>query len=333
MMKMKKLLAAVLALTMLLALAACGSGNSSADTNTASGSAEGKTVVTVATSPDFPPFESLDGSEVVGIEVDILQAITGKLGLEMQLEQMDFESVIPGVQAGKFDIGMSGITITADRQKNCDFSNPYFLANQVIVVNPGSDIQGKADLAGKTIAVQTGTTAEEYCMDNGYSVLSFASNNDAQAALTSGKADAWVVDNEAAARMAADQSLTVLDEAMTSEPYAFAFAKGSSLVDQVNTAELNGYAAIAFGCPAMGSEVLEEMEFQPMFDSIRNQLGGKSVGLFGSYGWGDGEWMRSWEKDCGDAGLNLVCESVTCCDAPDDAALEACRELGRALAK
>ena len=73
-------------------------------------------------------------------------------------------------------------------------------------------------------------------MDNGYSVLSFASNNDAQAALTSGKADAWVVDNEAAARMAADQSLTVLDEAMTSEPYAFAFAKGSSLADQVNTA-------------------------------------------------------------------------------------------------
>lgn len=99
MMKMKKLLAAVLALTMLLALAACGSGNSSADTNTASGSA-GKTTVTVATSPDFPPFESLDGIEVVGIEVDILQAITGKLGLEMQLEQMDFESVIPGARPG-----------------------------------------------------------------------------------------------------------------------------------------------------------------------------------------------------------------------------------------
>ena len=165
MMKMKKLLAAVLALTMLLALAACGSGNS--DTNTASGCA-GKTTVTVATSPDFPPFESLDGSEVVGIEVDILQAITGKLGLEMQLEQMDFESVIPGVQAGKFDIGMSGITITADRQKNCDFTQPYFLASQAIVVTPDSDITCKADLEGKTISVQTGTTAEEYCMENGY---------------------------------------------------------------------------------------------------------------------------------------------------------------------
>ena len=72
-------------------------------------------------------------------------------------------------------------------------------------------------------------------------------------------------------------------------------------VDQVSTADLNGYAAIAFGCPAMGSEVLEEMEFQPMFDACKNCLGGKAVALFGSYGWGDGEWMRSWEKDCADA--------------------------------
>ena len=233
MMKMKKLLAAVLALTMLLALAACGSGNS--DTNTASGSA-GKTTVTVATSPDFPPFESLDGSEVVGIEVDILQAITGKLGMEMQLEQMDFESVIPGVQAGKFDIGMSGITITEDRQKNCDFTQPYFLASQAIVVTPDSDITCKADLEGKTVSVQTGTTAEEYCMENGYEVLAFAANNDAAAALTSGKAAAWVVDNEVGVALAAQQGLVVLDEAMTSEPYAFAFAKDSALTAQFDEA-------------------------------------------------------------------------------------------------
>lgn len=233
MMKMKKLLAAVLALTMLLALAACGSGNS--DTNTASGSA-GKTTVTVATSPDFPPFESLDGSEVVGIEVDILQAITGKLGLEMQLEQMDFESVIPSVQAGKFDIGMSGITITADRQKNCDFTQPYFLASQAIVVTPDSDITCKADLEGKTISVQTGTTAEEYCMENGYEVLAFTANNDAAAALTSGKAAAWVVDNEVGVALAAQQGLVVLDEAMTSEPYAFTFAKDSALTAQFDEA-------------------------------------------------------------------------------------------------
>ena len=83
----------------------------------------------------------------------------------------------------------------------------------------------------------------------------------------------------------------------------------------------------------MGSEVLEEMEFQPMFDEVKRSLGGKSAALFGSYGWGDGEWMRSWEKDCDDSGIHLVCESVTCCEAPDDAALDACRALGKELAK
>ena len=101
--------------------------------------------------------------------------------------------------------------------------------------------------------------------------------------------------------------------------------------DQVDPAALGAYGAIAFGCPAMGSEVLEEMEFQPMFDACKRSLGGKRVALFGSYGWGDGEWMRSWEKDCADAGLNLVCESVICTETPDDAALEACRALGKAL--
>ena len=99
--------------------------------------------------------------------------------------------------------------------------------------------------------------------------------------------------------------------------------------DQVKASELSAYDAIAFGCPAMGSEVLEEMEFQPMFDEVKRSLGGKSAALFGSYGWGDGEWMRGWEKDCDDSGIRLVCESVTCCEAPDDAALDACRALGR----
>ena len=81
--------------------------------------------------------------------------------------------------------------------------------------------------------------------------------------------------------------------------------------DQVDPAALGAYGAIAFGCPAMGSEVLEEMEFQPMFDACKHSLGGKRAALFGSYGWGDGEWMRT--------------------ETPDDAALEACRALGKAL--
>ena len=101
--------------------------------------------------------------------------------------------------------------------------------------------------------------------------------------------------------------------------------------DAVTPADISSFAAIAFGCPAMGSEVLEEMEFQPMFDACKRSLGGKRVALFGSYGWGDGEWMRIWESDCDSAGVNLVCESVICADAPDDAALESCRALGKAL--
>lgn len=102
--------------------------------------------------------------------------------------------------------------------------------------------------------------------------------------------------------------------------------------DQVKASELSAYDAIAFGCPAMGSEVLEEMEFQPMFDEVKRSLGGKSAALFGSYGWGDGEWMRSWESRCNDDGANLACDSVICNEAPDDDALAACRELGASLA-
>ena len=93
------------------------------------------------------------------------------------------------------------------------------------------------------------------------------------------------------------------------------------------------YDRIAFGCPSMGAEQLEESEFQPMFDEVSPVLSGKKIALFGSYGWGDGEWMRTWESDCDSAGVNLVCESMICTEPPDDAALEACRALGKALAE
>lgn len=236
---MKKLTAFALALVMALGLlSGCGSSNS--DSNTPSGDdasdAAAKTKLVVATSPDFPPFESLEGGEVVGIEVDILKKVAEKMGMELDLQQMDFDSVIPGVQAGKFDLGMSGITVTDKRKENVDFSSVYFMAAQAIVVTADSGIIGKADLEGKKVSVQTGTTAEEYCMGNGYEVLAFTANNDAAAALTAGKVDAWVVDNEVALAMAPELGLTVLDEAMTSEPYAFAFQKGSELVAPFNEA-------------------------------------------------------------------------------------------------
>ena len=82
----------------------------------------------------------------------------------------------------------------------------------------------------------------------------------------------------------------------------------------------------------MGSEALEDSEFEPVFEDVKGSLAGKSVALFGSYGWGDGEWMRSWEENCAGAGLSLACDSVICNDAPDDDAVAACQALGAALA-
>ena len=102
-------------------------------------------------------------------------------------------------------------------------------------------------------------------------------------------------------------------------------------VSEFDASKIDSYNAIAFGCPAMGAEVLEEGEFQPMFDSVEGMLGGKKIGLFGSYGWGDGEWMRNWEETCLAAGVVLVNDSVTCNEAPDEEALDACRLLGKAL--
>ena len=95
---------------------------------------------------------------------------------------------------------------------------------------------------------------------------------------------------------------------------------------------MDNYDAVAFGCPSMGSEQLEESEFEPMFTSCEAKIGGKKIALFGSYGWGDGEWMRNWEETCQSDGAVLVCESVTCNNAPDDEAAKNCRELGAALA-
>ena len=99
-----------------------------------------------------------------------------------------------------------------------------------------------------------------------------------------------------------------------------------------NATKVAAYDGIAFGCPAMGAEVLEEDEFEPMFADVKGALSGKPIALFGSYGWGDGEWMRDWEDDCKDAGANLVVEPVMANEAPDDEALAACKALGAALA-
>ena len=125
-------------------------------------------------------------------------------------------------------------------------------------------------------------------------------------------------------------------EEMANQVAAGAKAAGAD-VSVFTSADFNAdmvaqFDAIAFGCPSMGAEQLEESEFEPMFAACEGDLRGKSIALFGSYGWGDGEWMRSWEERCGDDGANLVCDSVICNEAPDDDAMAACRELGAALA-
>ena len=227
---MKKIIALVLAMLLCLSLAACGAkGTTLAEVKKA-----GK--LTVATSPDFPPFESLEGNEVVGIEVEIMKLVAKELGVEIEFVQMDFDSVLVGIQAAKYDCAMSGITVTPDREKNMLFTTPYYNAAQVIVVKEGSDIKGKADLKDKTVSVQTGTTAEEGCQAEKIKTQGFNANADAKTALTTGKVDAWVVDNLTALQMVEDgDGLVVLEEKMTDEPYAFAFAKGSEdLVEEIN---------------------------------------------------------------------------------------------------
>ena len=95
--------------------------------------------------------------------------------------------------------------------------------------------------------------------------------------------------------------------------------------------DVKEFDAIAFGCPSMGAEQLEESEFEPMFQSCEPELSGKKIALFGSYGWGDGEWMRNWEQVCRDDGAVLVCDSVICNEAPNEEAQAACMDLGKAL--
>ena len=228
---MKKILAIMMAVLMLVAcFAGCGED-------------AGKKL-TVATSPDFPPFEYYDdNNNVIGIEIEILKLVCEELGYELDLQTMNFDAVLNGVASNKYTVGASGISVTPERQENMLFTDAYCLAAQAIVVKEGSAIASKADLEGKKVSVQLGTTAQDYCTTNGYDVSSFEANADAQTALVTDKVDAWVIDDLTAAEMVAaynaenpDAKLVVLDEAMTTEPYAFALGFGNEeLVKELNT--------------------------------------------------------------------------------------------------
>ncbi len=228
---MKKIISLLLTVVLLAAcLVGCGAKGKTLDEVKDAGK------LVIATSPDFPPFENLEGEKIVGIEVDIMAIVCEKLGVEPVYEQINFDAVLTGVQTGKYDCGMSGISVTDKRKENTLFTKEYCLAAQCIVVKADSTIKSKADLTGKKIAVQTGTTAAEFCSGEGYDLSQYEANQDAKLALTQGKVEAWVVDDLTAAEMCkGDDSVKILEESMTTEPYAFAFAFGSEdLVEEIN---------------------------------------------------------------------------------------------------
>lgn len=124
-------------------------------------------------------------------------------------------------------------------------------------------------------------------------------------------------------------------EAMANSVVAGIESKGATAeivaVSDFNEEKINEYDAVAFGCPSMGAEQLEEGEFEPMFSAIESKLSGKKIALFGSYGWGDGEWMRNWEEQCKNAGAVMACDFVICNGEPDDDAKKSCEALGASL--
>ena len=198
-------------------------------------------VLTMATNAEFPPYEFHDGGEIVGIDVEIAEAIAEKLGMTLEIEDIAFDSIIPEVDSGKADIGLAGMTVSEDRLKNVDFSEPYTTASQVIIVKNESDIAGPDDLAGKYIGVQLGTTGDIYASDyeeEGSTIERYSKGFEAVQAMMQGKIDAVVIDLEPEKVFVSEnEGIKILDEALTVEEYAIAVKKGNTeLVEKLNGA-------------------------------------------------------------------------------------------------
>ena len=236
-----------------LALTACGGSSSSTASSTASsaaasseaassGAAELATVeagkLTMATNAAFPPYEmTTDTGAFEGIDVDTAQAIAEKLGLELQIDDMDFDAALLSVQQGKADIVMAGVTVTDERKAVMDFSDSYATGIQSIIVPEGSDIATPDDLAGKKIGTQRGTTGYIYCSDDfgDENVVAYDDGLTAVQALNNGQVDAVVIDNAPAKEfIAANPCLVILDTSYAEEDYAIGMAKGSALEDAIN---------------------------------------------------------------------------------------------------
>lgn len=238
---MKKIICLVLALCMTACLfAGCGS-DSSKDAESTASVAESKGTLTMGTNATFPPYEFVDDNgEVAGIDAEIAKAIADKLGMTLEIKDMEFDSLIPAVQGGSIDIVLAGMTVTDERKESVNFTDSYATGTQVIIVKEDSAIASVDDLEGKTIGVQSGTTGDAYCTDD-YGqdhVKQFSSGALAVAALVNGQVDCVVIDNEPAKNfVAANTGLKILGTEYVTENYAAAIAKtNTDFLDKVNGA-------------------------------------------------------------------------------------------------
>jgi len=236
-----KSLSLILAFTMLAVAAfACGGGANSSMTVE-------KGVLIMATNAEFPPYEFYEGGQIVGIDAEIAAAIADKLGLELRIEHIDFDSVVPSIESGKYDMAMAGLTITEERKEQVNFTTSYATGIQVVIVPEGSAITSVDDLyadgAFHTIGVQLSTTGDFYSTwfleDEGLaSIERFNKGADAVMALSTGKVDCVIIDNEPAkVFVAQNPGLVILDTEFEVEDYAIAInKKNTELFEAVDAA-------------------------------------------------------------------------------------------------
>lgn len=257
---MKKIFAVAMAMALSVSLFACGSNDAPAASSPAASSpaasssaadagfttaVEGS--LTMATNAQFPPYEFYDGDKIVGIDAEIAGAIAEKLGLELIIEDMEFDSIIEAVKSGKADIGLAGMTVTPERQESVDFTTSYATGVQVVIVTEDSAIASVDDLfaegASHVIGVQRNTTGDLYTTwdleEAGLATIDrYSKGSDAVQALKTGKVDCVVIDNEPAKAFVAEvEGLKILETEYVLEDYAGAMSKdNTALYEAVNAA-------------------------------------------------------------------------------------------------
>ena len=194
----------------------------------------------MATNAAFPPYEFYENEKIVGIDAEIAEAIAQKLGMELEIQDTEFGSIIAGVQTGKYDMGMAGMTVTDERKESVNFSETYATGIQSVIVTEDSDIKAIEDLEGKKIGVQQDTTGHIYSADEygDDAVIPYNKGADAVAALTSGKVDCVIIDNEPAKSFVeANKGLKILDTEYAVEEYAICVSKeNAELLEKINGA-------------------------------------------------------------------------------------------------